>query len=139
MTAAELSTLAEERIKLNIAVINNRGLGMVRQMQELFYGHRRVASGLRGPDFVTLAVAHGIKALRVDRRCDVEAAVSRARRSTESLLIEFRVAAEDLVVPTVPAGAGLGEMVERPVSSCTEARGDVEEGPWATAELGGVA
>ena len=139
MTSSELSTVAEEGIKLNIAVINNGGLGMVRQIQELFYGCRRVASALRSPDFVTLAAAPGIDALRVDRRCDVEAAVRRARGSAQCLLIDFRVAADDLVVPTVPAGAGLGEMVERPAGARGDSQGHVRSMAPRALDLGGVA
>jgi acetolactate synthase-1/2/3 large subunit len=139
MTASELSTVAEERIKLNIAIINNGVLGMVRQIQELFYGRRHVASGLRGPDFVTLAAAHGIDAIRVDRISDVESAVRRARRSRDSLVIDFRVGAEDFVVPTVPSGAGLCEMVERPPLSRADVRRDTERNPSEAKQIGGVA
>jgi acetolactate synthase-1/2/3 large subunit len=138
MAASELSTIAQERIKLNIAVINNGGLGMVRQIQELFYGGRRVASSLRGPDLVTLAAAHGIEAVRVDQRCGVEPAIQRARRSGESFVVDFRVVAEQLVFPTVPAGAGLGEMVECPGSARAEVHRGADSG-HRSAELGGAA
>ncbi len=73
MTAAELSTCAQEGIKVNVAVINNGFLGMVRQWQQFFYGGRYAATPLRGPDFVKLAEAHGLLGLRVTER-------SRARR-----------------------------------------------------------
>jgi len=114
MSASELATIADHRIKLNIAIINNAGLGMVRQIQELFYGGRRVASGLRAPDFVTLAAAHGIEGVHVETLGDVESAIRRARESQATVIVDFRVAAQEHVVPTVPAGSGLADMMEGP-------------------------
>ncbi len=114
MTACELSTCAQEGFKINIAVINNGFLGMVRQWQELFYGGRYVATPLRSPDFVKLAEAHGLLGLRVERRDDVEAAVARAQADPGTVVIDFRVEPEDSVYPMVPANADLGDMIRRP-------------------------
>jgi acetolactate synthase-1/2/3 large subunit len=114
MTACELSTIAQEGVKVNIAIINNGYLGMVRQWQQFFYDGRYSATPLRSPDFVKLAEAHGLKGLRVTRREDVEAAVREAQASAETVLIDFRVEQEDSVYPMVPAGAALGEMIRRP-------------------------
>jgi acetolactate synthase-1/2/3 large subunit len=52
MTACELSTIAQENVKLNVAIINNGYLGMVRQWQEFFYDGRYSATPLKSPDFV---------------------------------------------------------------------------------------
>ena len=60
MTQAELSTIAQEGIKINIAIINNGYLGMVRQWQEFFYDRRYAATPMRSPDFVKIAEAHGL-------------------------------------------------------------------------------
>ena len=60
MTAAELSTIVQEELAINIAVINNGFLGMVRQWQEAFYDKNYAASPILSPDFVKLAAAHGI-------------------------------------------------------------------------------
>ena len=68
MTAGELATIAQERIKVNVAIINNGYLGMVRQWQEFFYGGRYVATPIKSPDFVKLADAHGLPRLRVTER-----------------------------------------------------------------------
>jgi acetolactate synthase-1/2/3 large subunit len=114
MTACELSTIAQEGVKVNIAIINNGYLGMVRQWQQFFYDGRYSATPLRSPDFVKLAEAHGLKGLRVTRREDVEAAVREAQASAETVLIDFRVEQEDSVYPMVPAGAALSEMIRRP-------------------------
>jgi acetolactate synthase-1/2/3 large subunit len=114
MTAAELSTCAQEGLKLNVAVINNGYLGMVRQWQQFFYGGRYVATPLRSPDFVKLAEAHGLCGLRVERRADLPRAVERARSEKGTVVIEFRVEAEDSVYPMVPGGKDLHDMIRRP-------------------------
>jgi acetolactate synthase-1/2/3 large subunit len=117
MTQAELSTAAQEGVKVNVAVINNGYLGMVRQWQEFFYERRYAATPLRSPDFVKIAEAHGLLGLRVDKRSDVEAVVKQARETEGTVLIDFRVEQEDSVYPMVPAGADLHAMIRRPQAS----------------------
>jgi len=114
MTFAELMTAVQEGVKVNIAVINNGFLGMVRQWQAMFYEGRYAATPILSPDFVKLADAFGIAGERVEKRADVAAAVARARATKGTALIEFRVEQEDSVYPMVPAGAALHEMILRP-------------------------
>jgi acetolactate synthase-1/2/3 large subunit len=114
MTQAELTTAAQEGIKINIAIINNGYLGMVRQWQEFFYERRYSATPLRSPDFVKIAEAHGLAGLRVEKRGEVEDVVQRARAAEGTVLIDFRVEQEDSVYPMVPAGADLDAMIRRP-------------------------
>ena len=114
MSAPELTTCAQDEIKVNIAIINNGYLGMVRQWQQFFYGGRYVATPLRSPDFVKLAEAHGLVGLRVERREDIAAAVARAQQEPGTVVIDFRVEAEDSVYPMVPANADLDQMIRRP-------------------------
>jgi acetolactate synthase-1/2/3 large subunit len=117
MTQAELTTAAQEGVKVNIAIINNGYLGMVRQWQEFFYERRYAATPLRSPDFVKIAEAHGLPGLRVNARAQVEDAVRRAQASADTVLIDFRVEQEDSVYPMVPAGADLDAMIRRPEPS----------------------
>jgi acetolactate synthase-1/2/3 large subunit len=114
MTMAELATVAQEDLDINVAIINNGYLGMVRQWQEFFYERRYAATPISGPDFVKLAEAFGLKGVAVDRRADVESAVEAARRHTGAAVIDFRVEQEDTVYPMVPAGADLHKMIRRP-------------------------
>jgi acetolactate synthase-1/2/3 large subunit len=114
MTQAELMTLQQEKLKINIAIINNGFLGMVRQWQEFFYGRRYAATPILSPDFVKLADAYGITAQRVTRREDVVPTIQAARANPETVLIDFRVVQEDSVYPMVPAGADLHAMIRRP-------------------------
>ena len=67
MTMPELATAKQEKIKVNVAIINNQFLGMVRQWQEFFYDKRYAATPLTSPDFVKLAEAFGLKGIRVER------------------------------------------------------------------------
>jgi acetolactate synthase-1/2/3 large subunit len=114
MTACELSTCAQEGVKLNIAIINNGYLGMVRQWQEFFYERRYSSTPMRSPDFVKLAEAHGLTGMRVTRREEIADAVTAARISDGTVVIDFRVVAEDSVYPMVPSGADLHQMIRRP-------------------------
>ena len=104
----------QEKIKVNIAIINNGYLGMVRQWQEFFYDKRYVATPMVAPDFAALANAFGIRGERISSRGDVIPTIRAARESKESFLIDFRVEQEDSVYPMVAAGAALHEMIRRP-------------------------
>ncbi len=114
MTMCELATIVQEKIDVKIAIINNGFLGMVRQWQEFFYEKRYAATPLVNPDFVKLAEAFGIRAMRVDQRHDVISSVESARKHPGPVLIDFRVEQEDSVYPMVPAGADLHAMIRRP-------------------------
>ena len=117
MTFAELMTAVQEGVKVNIAIINNGYLGMVRQWQALFYEGRYAATPILSPDFVKLADAFGIHGQRVEKRSDLAAAVALARQQPGTALIEFKVEQEDSVYPMVAAGAALHDMIRRPSPS----------------------
>jgi acetolactate synthase-1/2/3 large subunit len=114
MTAAELSTIAQEKLKINIAIINNGYLGMVRQWQEFFYDRNYESTPLVSPDFVKLAEAHGIPGRAVRTRSELAEAVDEARKSPGTFLLNFLVEKEDSVYPMIPAGSALHEMIRRP-------------------------
>jgi acetolactate synthase-1/2/3 large subunit len=114
MTASELSTIVQEGLAINIAVINNGFLGMVRQWQEAFYEKNYAASPILSPDFVKLAGAHGIDGAHVRERRHVTPTVTKARTSGKAFLINFQVEKEDGVYPMIAPGAALHEMVRRP-------------------------
>ena len=103
MTQAELSTAAQEGIKVNVAIINNGYLGMVRQWQEFFYDSRYSATPMRSPDFVKIAEAHGLTGHAG------HPAVTRSKmpfvrpsKPAGTVVIDFRVEKEDSVYPMVP-------------------------------------
>ena len=115
MTQAELSTLAQEDIKINIAILNNGYLGMVRQWQEFFYDRRYSATPMKSPDFVKIAEAHGLTGLRVTKREELEDAIRKAQETPGTVLIDFKVEKEDSVYPMVPSGVPINEMIRRPM------------------------
>jgi acetolactate synthase-1/2/3 large subunit len=117
MTASELATIQQEHIAINIAVINNGFLGMVRQWQEIFYDKNYECTPILSPDFVALAAAHGISGAHVRQRADVIPTVTRARTSGHPFLIDFQVEKEDGVYPMIAPGSALHEMVRRPAAN----------------------
>ena len=114
MTMAELATIAQEGLKLNVAIINNGYLGLVRQWQEFFYDRRYAATPLLSPDFATLAECFGLRGEQVVARRDVVPTVESARADERTVVIDFRVEKEDTVYPMVPTGADLHKMIRRP-------------------------
>ncbi len=114
MTACELSTIAQEGLDINIAIINNGYLGMVRQWQEFFYEKNYQSSPILSPDFAMLAAAHGIASETVRERSGVLPAVRAARSTKGPFLINFMVEKEESVYPMIPGGAALHEMIRRP-------------------------
>ena len=114
MTMAELATIAQEGIKINIAIINNGYLGMVRQWQEFFYERRYAATPMLSPDFAKLAECFGLRGMTVDKRPDVVSSVEAARADERTVVINFKVEQEDTVYPMVPTGADLHNMIRRP-------------------------
>jgi acetolactate synthase-1/2/3 large subunit len=124
MTMCELATMVQENLKVNIAIINNGYLGMVRQWQEFFYDRNYEATPLLSPNFVKLADAFGIRAVAVTQRSQVVPTVEMAHKHKGPVLIDFQVEQEDSVYPMVAAGAALHEMIRRPnpiVETATDA------------------
>ena len=114
MTMAELATIVQENLKVNIAIINNGYLGMVRQWQEFFYERNYEATPLLNPNFAMLAQAYGIRNFVVQKRSEVIPAVRAAHAHEGPVLIDFKVEQEDTVYPMVAAGAALHDMIRRP-------------------------
>ncbi|RMF77906.1 MAG: biosynthetic-type acetolactate synthase large subunit [Chloroflexi bacterium] len=120
MTLFELATAVQENIDINIAIINNGFLGMVRQWQEFFYEERYHATPMHNPDFCKLAEAYSIPSMRVTNREQVEESVKFARSIKGPTLIDYVVEKHDIVYPMVPAGADLHNMILRPTTQTDE-------------------
>jgi acetolactate synthase-1/2/3 large subunit len=114
MTLCELATIVQEKLKVNIAIINNGFLGMVRQWQEFFYERNYQATPLLNPDFAKLGEAYGIRSMTVTERSQVVPTVRAATEHDGPVLINFKVEQEDTVYPMVAAGASLHDMIRRP-------------------------
>jgi acetolactate synthase-1/2/3 large subunit len=115
MTMSELATIVENNIPVKFALLNNNYLGLVRQLQDLFFDRVRVAVEYsRNPDFVKLAEAFGLWACLVTDKAQVRGAIEDAMAHPGPALIDFRVEPEENVYPHVPAGGSVAEMLEEP-------------------------
>ena len=112
MNCQELATVAVYNLPVKICIINNGFLGMVRQWQELFFDKRYSHTDInQGPDFIKLAEAFGVKALRVTKPEEVLPALKEAKDYPGPVLIDFVVEKEECVFPMVPAGGSISEMI----------------------------
>lgn len=112
MNLQEMATLVQNRLPVKICVMNNNYLGMVRQWQELFFDKRYSNTVLELPiDFVKLAEAFGATGFTASRPEDVEDTIRKGFATPGPVLMEFKIAREEKVLPMVPAGASLNEMV----------------------------
>jgi len=112
MTENSLATSVEEQIPVTVVILNNRMLGMVAQWQRFFYNRRYSAVQLgKSPDFVKLAEAYGAEGVRVNTIPELETAINRAIRSPVTTVIDVPISPEENVLPMLPPGAGLKEMV----------------------------
>ncbi|HKC86884.1 MAG TPA: biosynthetic-type acetolactate synthase large subunit [Blastocatellia bacterium] len=112
MSMNELATVKQYNIPVKILLINNGYLGMVRQWQEQFYEHRYSHSDMEvAPDFVRLAEAYGVPALRATTASEVTHTLEKGLNIPGPALIEMQVAREENVFPIVPAGAALKDMI----------------------------
>ncbi len=114
MSSNELATTVQEGLDINIAIINNGYLGMVRQWQDLFHDHNYSEVRISSPDFVKLAEAYGATGIRVTRTDEIYPAIARARSIKGPVVVEFVVEPEANVYPMVPAGSSNSEMVHDP-------------------------
>jgi len=114
MTMQELAVVVDEQLPIKIAIFNNGYLGMVRQWQQLFYNKNFMAVAMTQPDFLKIAEAYGIPAIRVETKGEVRDAIRAARAHRGPFLIDFMIDQEENVWPMVPAGAALKETIEAP-------------------------
>ncbi|MEG1609911.1 MAG: biosynthetic-type acetolactate synthase large subunit [Bilophila sp.] len=112
MNMQELITAVSNKLPIKILILNNFYLGMVRQLQHLFYNKRCNAVDISDqPDFVKLADAYGAEGYRITRSEDLESTLRTAFASPKTAIIDVHVEREEIVYPTVPSGASLDEML----------------------------
>jgi acetolactate synthase-1/2/3 large subunit len=111
MNIQELGTIAQYKIPVKIAILNNRFLGMVRQWQELFYDRRYSFTELPPVDFVKIGQAYGIDGIRVESRDEVQSSLKTAIDTPGPFILDFRIEREENVYPIVPPGAANNEMI----------------------------
>jgi len=111
MNIQEMATAVNYKLPVNVAVLNNGWLGMVRQWQELFYNRRYSYTELVNPDFVKLAEAYGASGIRVSREADLMPALEEAIRNSGPVMLDFVVEREENVFPMVAPGEPLDNMM----------------------------
>ncbi|QSV44800.1 biosynthetic-type acetolactate synthase large subunit [Geobacter benzoatilyticus] len=112
MNMQELATLVQNRLPVKIVILNNNFLGMVRQWQELFFDKRYSQTCMELPiDFIKLAEAFGATGFQATKPDEVETTIKKAFETPGPVIMEFKIAREEKVLPMVPAGASLNEMV----------------------------
>lgn len=113
MNCQELAVLAEHNFPVKILIFNNQVLGMVAQWQRMFYGGRYSHTSLKGAavDFVKLAEAMGVAGLRVTKPEELAGTLEQAMAIPGPVVVDIRIPEKLDVLPMVPAGAGLDEMM----------------------------
>jgi len=110
MTLQELGTILQSKVDVKIIILNNRFLGMVRQWQQMFFEKRYSFTEMISPDFVTLAKAYSIEAIKIEARTDLKQTLSTMLNHKGSYLLEVMVAKEENVFPMMPTGASVSEI-----------------------------
>ncbi len=116
MTGYELATLREENLPVRVLILDNRGLGMVRQWQTLFYQERYSGVDLSPhvPDFRLLAQAYGIPGHAPRDARELRAALRDAHATRGPVLVHIPIPKFEAVYPMIPAGTSAHEMITGP-------------------------
>lgn len=113
MNMNEVATAARNNLPLIEIVINNHVLGMVRQWQTLFYGHRYSNTMLEDKvDFVKFAESMGAVGIRVTTKEEVGPAIEKAIALNTTVVIDCQIDCDDKVFPMVPAGAPIADVFD---------------------------
>lgn len=114
MTSQEFATISEHKLNIKVFILDNACLGMVRQWQELFYKEHYAHSIFKcNPDFVLLAQAYGVKALRINNPGEAEGKIKEALEYNGPVVIHCNVDPGENVLPIVPPGGKPHEMLGR--------------------------
>ena len=111
MNIQELGAIMEHDIDVKILLMNNGYLGMVRQWQTLFYDGRYAGTPMKNPDFGAIAGAYGIPYLKVTELDQVGDAIKTAAEHKGAFMVEFLCDPSEIVLPMVPAGGGIADMI----------------------------
>jgi len=112
MNSQELATLVQYQLPVKIVILNNNYLGMVRQWQQMFFEKRYSQTVMELPiDFVKLAEAYGATGFNATQTDEVETVIKKAFATPGPVLMNFKISREENVLPMVPAGKAIHEMV----------------------------
>ncbi len=112
MNCHELATVEHYRLPVITVIFDNRTLGMVRQWQNLIYDKRFSQTTLdRGPDFVKLAEAYGLRGFRAKNQAEFEDAFRQALETGRGCVIDCAIDMDAMVHPMVGGGAPVTEFL----------------------------
>ena len=112
MNCQEIATAANNNLPIKVIIMNNQVLGMVAQWQRMFYEGRLAHTSLKGhTDFVKLAEAMGATGLRVSKPEELEETLKKALEIPGPVFIDVLVPATEHVLPMVPPGARLDQII----------------------------
>ena len=112
MNCHELATVEHYNLPIITVVFNNGTLGMVRQWQNLIYNKRFSETTLdRGPDFVKLAEAYGLKGFRATTMAEMETAFAAALEAGRGCVIDCVLDMDEMVRPMVAGGAHITDFL----------------------------
>lgn len=113
MNNQEFMTAVEQRLPIKIALFNNGYLGMVRQWQQIFFDRRYASTDISAqPDFVKLAEAYGAAGICVHTDDQIKPALQQALAVNDRpFIIDFHIAREALVLPMIPTGGTVDDMI----------------------------
>lgn len=111
MNIQELGTIMEQRLPVKMILLNNSYLGNVRQWQEMFFDHRYSFTPMQNPDYNMIAQAYGIPSRLVKERSELDGAIHEMLDTPGAFLLHVVVEKEENVMPMVPPGMSITEMV----------------------------
>jgi acetolactate synthase-1/2/3 large subunit len=111
MNIQELATAVNYELPVNVAILNNSFLGMVRQWQELFYERRYSHTELKNPEFVKVAEAYGAEGIKITQNAEIRPALEQAIASSKPVFLDFVIDREENVMPMVPPGEAINKML----------------------------
>ena len=112
MNIQELMTCSVYNIPVINIILNNNYLGMVRQWQTFFYENRYSNTNLEiQPDFIKLAESFGGVGFVVNTKDEFVESLNKAINSNKSALLDVRIDRYENVLPMVPTGGALFNMM----------------------------
>ncbi len=105
MNLNELSTAVTQELPITILLMNNHALGMVRQWQKLFYGHRFSQTDVRKKtDYVKFAESFGAKGLRITKEEEIDAVLKEAFATPAPVVVDCQIGSDENVLPMIKPG-----------------------------------
>jgi len=112
MNLAEVATAVRYKLPIIIVLMNNSVLGMVRQWQGIFYDKRYSQTTMERPtNYVKLAEAFGAEGYDANNNAELETALKAAFKSDKPVVINCVISSDEKVLPMIPPGKAVSDMI----------------------------